>query len=98
MKTMIGKHVIVRADRAGVFFGILKEKNGQEVILSDARKLHYWNGAAAVEEIAMIGTKKPDDCRFTVTVPKIGIEGVCQVLPCTDEAVGVIQKVKEWKA
>ena len=70
----LNKFVIVRSEGAGVFFGKLLAKEDQEVLLGDARKLHYWNGAAAVEEIAMIGTKKPEDCRFTVTVPKIGIE------------------------
>lgn len=90
--------VIVRADRAGVFFGQLEAKNGQEVKLSNARKLHYWDGAAAVEEIAMIGTKKPDQCRFTVVVPLIVIDGVIQVIPCSDVAVTAIKNVKEWKA
>lgn len=32
---MIGKKVIIRADRAGVFYGVLKEKNGSEVTLTD---------------------------------------------------------------
>lgn len=95
---MKGKYVIVRADRAGVFFGKFEEKNGQEVKLSDVRKLHYWDGAAAVEEIAMIGTKKPENCRFTVTVPSMVIDGAVQTLPCTDEAAKVIQSVKEWTA
>ena len=95
---MKNKYVIVRADRAGVFFGKLKEKRGQEVELTEVRKLHYWNGAAAVEEIAMIGTKKPDECRFTVTVPSMVIDECVQILPCTKEAVDVIQKVKEWTA
>lgn len=31
MSNFIGKKVIIRADRAGVFFGTLKEKNGSEV-------------------------------------------------------------------
>ena len=95
---MKGKFVIVRADRAGVFFGKLKEKNGQEVTLTEVRKLHYWNGAAAVEEIAMIGTKKPNDCRFTVTVPEMVIDGCNQVLLCTKESEEAIKSVKEWKA
>lgn len=95
---MKGKYVIVRADRAGVFFGKLEEKNGQEVTLSDVRKLHYWDGAAAVEEIAMIGTKKPDNCRFTVTVPSMVIEGAVQIIPCTEVGIETIKSVKEWKA
>jgi hypothetical protein len=95
---MKGKYVIVRADKAGVFFGKLEDKNGQEVTMSDVRKLHYWNGAAAVEEIAMIGTKKPNDCRFTVSVESMVIDGVCQVIPCTDKAIETIKSVKEWRA
>jgi hypothetical protein len=95
---MKGKYVIVRADKAGVFFGKLEEKNGQEVTMSDVRKLHYWNGAAAVEEIAQIGTKKPGDCRFTVSVESMVIDGVCQVIPCTDNAIETIKSVKEWRA
>ncbi len=95
---MKNKFVIVRADRAGVFFGRLKEKKGQEVELTEARKLHYWDGAAAVEEIAMIGTKKPNNCRFTVTVPSIVIDEVLQVIPCTKESIDSIQNIKEWTA
>ena len=94
---MKNKYVIVRADRAGVFFGKLEEKNGQEVTLSEVRKLHYWDGAAAVEEIAMIGTKQPDNCRFTVTVPSMVIDGAIQVIPATEKAIAVIKGVKEWK-
>ena len=95
---MKNKYVIVRADRAGVFFGKFQEKNGQEVSMSEVRKLHYWDGAAAVEEIAMIGSKEPNNCRFTVTVPSMTIDGVCQIIPCTEESVSVIKSVKEWKA
>jgi len=95
---MKNKHVIVRTDRAGVFFGILKEKKGQEVTLNEVRKLHYWDGAGAVEEIAMIGTKKPDNCRFTVTVESMTVDGAIQVIPCTKQAIEAIKSVKEWKA
>lgn len=95
---MKNKYVIVRASRAGVFFGKLIEKNGQEVTLEEVRKLHYWNGAAAVEEIAMIGTKRPEVCRFTVTVPSMVIEQAIQTIPCTEEAIKVIKNVIEWKA
>lgn len=45
---MIGKKVIIRADRAGVFFGTLKEKNGSEVTLTDCRRLWCWYGAASI--------------------------------------------------
>ena len=98
MKNLIGKKVIIRADRAGVFFGTLTEKDGDEVLLTNARKLYYWNGAAAIEEIANIGTKKPKDCKFTVAVKSIIIMQVIQILPCTGESIKVIENVPEWRA
>lgn len=46
VKAMIGKKVIVRADRAGVFFGTLAEKDGTEVVLTKCRRLVVlgWRG------------------------------------------------------
>ena len=94
---MKGKYVILRADRAGVFFGKFEEKNGQEVKLSDVRKLWSWEGANAVEQLALEGTKKPDDCQFTVTVDEMVIDGAIQVIPCTESAIHSIKSVPEWK-
>jgi len=95
---MKNKYVIARCDRAGVFFGKYQELNGNELTLTEARKLHYWDGAAAVEEISQIGTKAPDNCRFTITVPEMVVLNPVQVIPCTDEAAEVIRGVKEWTA
>lgn len=52
----IGKKVIVRGDRSGVFFGTLRERNGQEVVLADCRRLWYWDGAASISQLAVDGT------------------------------------------
>lgn len=88
---------IIRTDRAGVFFGEIKERNGSEATLTNARKLWYWNGASAVEQLAIEGVKKPNDCKFTVVVRELTVLGVIQIIPCTDEAVKTIESVKEWK-
>ena len=95
---MKNKYVIVRCDRAGVFFGKYQKKEGNELTLTDVRKLHYWDGAAAVEEISQIGTKKPNDCRFTVTIPSMIVLDPIQIIPCTKESIEVIKSVKEWEA
>ena len=68
MKEFIGKKVIIRADRAGVFFGTLTEKDGQEVVLKDCRRIFYWDGAASISQLAKDGTSKPENCKFTVIV------------------------------
>ena len=49
------KYVIVRTYSAGVFAGTLESKEGKEVILSNARRLWYWKGAASLSQLAMEG-------------------------------------------
>ena len=97
MKKFIGKRVIVRGDRSGVFFGTLESKEGQDVVLTNARKLWHWGGAAAVEQLAIDGVSSPSDSKFTVFVEEIGICDAIQVLPCTKKAIKCIEAVKEWK-
>ena len=94
---MLNKKVIIRADRAGVFFGTLKEKCGNEVTLTNARRLWYWDGAASLSQLAVDGTVRADNCKFTVTVPEITILGVIEIIPCTDKAINSIKGVREWK-
>lgn len=96
-KKFIGKRVIVRAYGAGVFFGTLTEKAGDEVMLTDARRLWYWDGAASISQIAMEGVKRPNECKFTMAVNEIVIEKVIEIIPCTDEAIANIEAVKIWK-
>lgn len=94
---MIGKKVIIRADRAGVFFGTLKEKNGNEVTLTDCRRLWFWDGAASISQLAVEGTVRPNGCKFTLVVPIITILGVIEIIPCTYTAAKSIEKVAVWK-
>jgi len=91
------KKVVVRANGAGVFFGELKEKNGNEVTLCNCRKFFYWDGAAAVEQLALDGTSKPDNCKFTVFIEEMTIRNVLQIIPCTEKAIESLSNVKEWK-
>lgn len=91
------KYVIIRGDRSGVFFGQLAERNGRDVTLHNARKLFRWEGAGAVEQIAVDGVSKPEGCKFTVTVPELTLTDAIQIIPCTEKAVEIIKGVKEWK-
>lgn len=50
-----GKRILVRTQSAGVHYGTLISKNGQETILSNARRLWSWNGAMSLSEIAAKG-------------------------------------------
>lgn len=94
---MLNKKVIIRSNRAGVFFGTLKKKNGDEVVLTDCRRLWSWSGAASLSQMAVDGVKNPENCKFTVAVPKIIILGVIEIIPCSEQAIASIEGVSEWK-
>lgn len=91
------KKVIIRANRAGVFFGELKSKNGNEVEMKNVRRLWYWEGACSLSQLAVDGTSKPDGCKFTVVVPEMTIFDIIEIIPCTQKAIESIEGVKEWK-
>ena len=91
------RYYIVRCNEAGVFFGKIKEKSANEVVMTDVRKLWYWEGAFAVERLAVDGTSKPKECKFTVTVDEMTVMNPIQIIPCSDKAVKIIKAVKEWK-
>ena len=97
MKINENQYYIVRADGAGVFFGKIKEASKDEVVMTDVRKLWYWDGAAAVEQLAIDGTKKPCNCKFTVVIPEMAIANPIQIIPCTEKAVNSISGVAVWK-
>lgn len=94
---MIGKYVIVRSDKAGVFAGTLEEKNKNEVVLSNCRRIWSWEGACSLSQMAVDGTKKPEECNFSMTVDEIVILDVIEIIPCTKEAEAVIKEVRVWK-
>ena len=94
---MIGKKVIVRGDRSGVFFGTLANKNGREVTLTNCRRLWCWYGAASISQLAADGTTRPNDCKFTVTVDELVILDTIEIIPCTDKAITSIEGVRVWR-
>lgn len=97
MNTMMKQKVIVRGDRSGVFFGTFVERNGREVVLENCRRIWYWEGAASISQLAAEGTKKPNECKFTVSVNSIVILDAIEIIPCSETAICSIEGVEEWK-
>ena len=94
---MENKFYIVRAKDAGVFFGKIKEKSPGEVTMTDVRKLWYWDGACAVEQLAVDGTNRPNSCKFTVIVPEMIIADPIQIIECSEKAAKSLRGVVAWK-
>lgn len=88
---------LIRTENAGVFFGHLKERNGNEAVLTDVRRIWYWKGATELLQMSQEGVAEPRACKFTISVPEITVLGVIEILPCSEAAVRSIQGVAEWR-
>ena len=91
------EYVIVRTYSAGVFAGYLESRNGQEVVLTRARRLWYWKGAASLSQIAQEGVKSPDECRFPCEVDRVTLLQAIEILAVTEVARKNISEVPVWK-
>ena len=92
------QYKIVRTYSAGVFAGYIESRNGQEVVMRNARRIYYWDGAASLSQLAMEGVSKPDNCKFPCEVERIELLNVIEILDCTDKAKQSIATVKVWTA
>lgn len=87
---------IVRTYSAGVFFGTVKSRKGQEVVMTNARRLWYWSGAASLSELATRGVSNPDSCKFPVAVTRVELLQAIEILDTTPQARASIDGVKTW--
>lgn len=99
MNYPINKKVIIRTNRAGVFFGTLSEFDAVNRIaeIKGCRRLWYWSGAASLSQLANEGVKNSSDCKFTVIVPQMQVMEVIEIIPCSEEAISNIEDVQVWK-
>jgi hypothetical protein len=96
----LGRYVMIRSTNAGVFAGTLDEDHPENngVILTGARRIWMWAGAASLSELATRGPGKPKECKFPCEVDEIVIAGVIEIIPITDEARAKIAAVPVWSA
>ena len=88
---------IVRTYSAGVFAGEIESRNGQEVVMRNARRLWYWDGAASLSQLAMEGTSKPQNCKFPLAVDRVELLQVIEILDVTATAETSINQVPIWR-
>lgn len=91
------KYVIVRTYSAGVFAGYLESRKGQEVVMSNARRLWYWSGAASLSQLAEDGTSRPEQCKFPIAMKRVELLQVIEIIDCSNKAKRSIEGVKVWQ-
>jgi hypothetical protein len=85
------KPVIVRTFSAGVFFGFLAARRGQEVDLTSARRVWSWKGANTLSEMALRGIATGSKVADPVTVTLLQ---AIEVIDCAPEAVACFEAAK----
>jgi hypothetical protein len=90
----VGKYVIVRTYSAGVHFGTLQSANGQEVILTDARRLYSWSGAFTLSAVSREGITGG---QVSVHVPTIALTQAIEIIPTSAEAETCLRTFKTHK-
>lgn len=92
-----GQYYMVRTYSAGVFAGYIKSRDGKEVVLTNARRIWYWDGASSLSQLAMEGTKKPENCKFPCEVHEVLLTEVTEIITCTEQARLNIAAVPVWE-
>lgn len=89
-------YVLVRTYSAGVHFGKLKKRDGQEVTLEDSRRIWRWKGANTLSELSLRGADQ-DWTRISEPVPSILLLQSIEVIPVSPEAKKNLS-VSRWGA
>lgn len=88
---------MVRTYSAGVFYGEIEKREGNEVTLKYARRVYYWDGAATLSQLAQKGTSKPENCKFPMVVTEVLLLDVIEIIPVTKEALTILNSVPVWE-
>ena len=92
------KYCVIRTYSAGVHIGYVKEfgeKAPQHAKLINSRRLHYWNGAASLSQVAMDGVGSSS--RIAVEIPEIELTDVIEVITCSEKSAEFFKGAKVWK-
>lgn len=85
---LLGKYVIVRTYSAGVFAGTLSAKDGNEVLLKEARRLWFWKApkgkSISLSAVAVDGIDHGAS-RIPNAVETVWLEAI-EIIPTTDLA------------
>ena len=91
----IGQEVIIRTYSAGVWFGRLKEKSGNEVILTEARRMWRWwaKESISLSGVALYGIKQ-EKSRIPGAVESVWLEAI-EIIPISGKAAESIRTAQE---
>lgn len=84
----IGRRVIVRTYSAGVHYGTLEERHGDQVVITDTCRIWRWRGPLTLSELALYGCDSAEESNYTRVSERVEsntLEAI-ETLTCTEEA------------
>ena len=98
LNAMLGKKVIIRTYSAGVWFGELEQKAGNEVILKNARRMWRWwaKESISLSAVAIYGVKQ-EESKIIEAVDSIWLQAI-EIIPCTDKATESLENAPNVEA
>ena len=98
IKSFVGEKCIIRTYSAGVWFGEVDEKQGKEVVLKNARRMHYWHAKQSISlsSVAVYGINQ-DKSNICVSVSQVWLEAI-EIIPCTAESIASIEGAEDVQA
>ena len=95
LNSFIGQEVIIRTYSAGVWFGSLKEKSGNEVILTEARRMWRWwaKKSISLSGVALYGIKQ-EDSRIAGAIDSVWLQAI-EIIPISGTAAESIRTAQE---
>lgn len=98
LTSMLNRKCVIRTYSAGVWFGEIIEKDGNEVIIGDARRLWRWHAAQSISlsGVALYGVIY-DKSKITPPVETVWLEAI-EIIPAADVAITSIEDAPYAKA
>ena len=93
----IGKKCIIRTYSAGCWFGVVSETSGDELILTNARRMFRWCASEGISlsSVALHGIKRSDS-KIVEAIESVWLQQI-EILPCSAisiESIGGADNVK----
>ena len=98
LSSMLGEKVIIRTYSAGCWFGVLKEKSADEVIITSARRLWRWHAAKSISlsGVALYGIIDKQS-KIAPPVDSVWLSAI-EIIPCTAEAIKTLEDATHAEA
>ena len=94
---MIGQKCIVRTYSAGVWFGEIEQKERNEVIIKNARRLWYWKAKKSISLSAVAQFGIDETSKVAPEVSQVWLEAI-ELIPAASVSVKSIEEAPDAKA